>query len=134
MQQAKRIFVLSLGLLLVLAFSACRNNEGDTPEGDAKAGGEITVGIAADLDSSLDPHKSSGAAGTREVLFNVFEGLVKPDTDGNLVPAVASSYVINDEGETCWTSGMQPNPFLENAYNENGERVARIIADALGRG
>ena len=57
MQKAKRIFVLSLCLLLVLAFSACRNNDGgETPQGDAKAGGEITVGIAADLDSSLEDH------------------------------------------------------------------------------
>ena len=38
------------------------------------------------------------------------------------------------DGKGHTTSGMQPNPFLENAYNENGERVARIIADALSRG
>ena len=31
----------------------------------------------------LDPYQMT-AAGTREVMFNVFEGLVKPDSDGNL--------------------------------------------------
>lgn len=60
---------------------------------------ELTVGIAQDLDESLDPH-SITAAGTREVFFNIFEGLVKPDTDGNLIPAVASDYVIADTGDT----------------------------------
>ena len=56
MQKAKRIFVLSLCLLLVLACSACRNNDGgETPQGDAKAGGEITVGIAADLTAPWTP-------------------------------------------------------------------------------
>ena len=39
---------------------------------------------------SLDPHIAV-AAGTDEILFNVFEGLVKPDKDGNFVEAVAVS-------------------------------------------
>jgi peptide/nickel transport system substrate-binding protein len=37
------------------------------------------------------------AAGTKEVLFNVFEGLVKPTSDGDLVPAVAESYTLSDD-------------------------------------
>ena len=55
------------------------------------AAGELNVGIAQDLDSSLDPHKTV-KAGTRGVMFNVFEGLLKPDASGNLNPAVAESY------------------------------------------
>ena len=61
-------------------------------------GGAITVGITQDLDG-LDPHKAL-SAGTKEVLFNIFEGLVKFDHDGNLVPAVAESYHISDDGMT----------------------------------
>ncbi len=60
---------------------------------------EIAVGIAQDLDDSLDPYHMT-AAGTREVMFNVFEGLVKPDSRGNLVPAVAESYAISPDGLT----------------------------------
>lgn len=60
---------------------------------------EITVGIAQDLDDSLDPYQMT-AAGTREVMFNVFEGLVKPDADGNFVCAVASDYSVSDDGLT----------------------------------
>ena len=67
--------------------------------GQPEAKSELTIGISQDLDDSLDPHKMT-AAGTREVLFNVFEGLVKPDTEGNLIPAVAESYVIADTGDT----------------------------------
>ncbi|HIU03004.1 MAG TPA: ABC transporter substrate-binding protein [Candidatus Onthocola gallistercoris] len=62
-----------------------------------QAGGEVTVGIAQDLDS-LDPHKMA-YAGTREVLFNVFEGLVKPDPNGDLIPAVASDYQMSEDGK-----------------------------------
>lgn len=29
------------------------------------------------------------------------------------------------------TSGMQANPFLENAYNSEGQKVAQLIADAI---
>ncbi|MDO5456348.1 MAG: ABC transporter substrate-binding protein, partial [Eubacteriales bacterium] len=57
------------------------------------------IGIAQDLDQSLDPHIAV-AAGTKEVMFNVFEGLVKYDPDGNTIPAVASEYTISDDGLT----------------------------------
>ena len=63
------------------------------------AAGELNVGIAQDLDSSLDPHKTV-KAGTREVMFNVFEGLLKPDASGNLNPAVAESYTVSDDHRT----------------------------------
>jgi peptide/nickel transport system substrate-binding protein len=57
------------------------------------------VGIAQDLDDSLDPYQMT-AAGTREVMFNVFEGLVKPDSDGNYVCAVASDYDVSEDSLT----------------------------------
>lgn len=65
--------------------------------GAAVKGGEVTVGIAQDLDS-LDPHKMA-YAGTKEVLFNVFEGLVKADQNGDLIPAVASEYTVSDDAK-----------------------------------
>ena len=72
------------------------SNQKDTGR---KATNEITVGIAQDLDESLDPH-TVVAAGTKEVMFNVFEGLVKPNSDGDLVPAVASDYTVSSDGLT----------------------------------
>ncbi len=59
---------------------------------------QITIGIPQDIDS-MDPHIAK-SAGTREVLFNVYEGLVKPDADGNLQPAIASDYTISDDAKT----------------------------------
>ncbi len=98
----KRILTLALAVIMTAALfigggqSALAAETGST--GDA-AGGEITVGIASDLDSSLDPHVSSSLAGTREVLFNIYEGLMKPDTQGNLIPAVAEDYTVNDTAD-----------------------------------
>ena len=71
------------------------NTQTEGPAARAAAG-ELNVGIAQDLDSSLDPHKTV-KAGTREVMFNVFEGLLKPDASGNLNPAVAESYTVSED-------------------------------------
>lgn len=78
-------------------FGATSQNgdENDLSSSGAKSN-EIVVGIAQDLDNSLDPYMMT-AAGTREVMFNVFEGLVKPDSDGNFVCAVASDYKVSDD-------------------------------------
>lgn len=109
----RRILALVLAAFMTAALCACGGGQStkapaetaDTAEapsgstGEKTYGGEITIGIAADLDSSLDPHVSSSSAGTREVLFNIFEGLMKPDTDGNLIPAVAESYTVNETAD-----------------------------------
>ncbi len=76
---------------LTIALSGCSS---DKSAGDSS---KFTVGIPQDLDS-LDPHYATGA-GTKEVLFNVFEGLVKPDENGNLNPAVASEYTISEDNK-----------------------------------
>ena len=65
--------------------------------GEPTTGGSVTVGMTQDL-VSLDPHVISDA-GTRSVVFNLYEGLVKPTTDGELVPAVASDYEISSDAK-----------------------------------
>ena len=40
------------------------------------------------------------AAGTKEIMFNVFEGLVKPSPEGEIVPAVASEVEKSDDSLT----------------------------------
>ena len=86
----KHILTLFLSLTLLLSLAACGGNA-DTTDARRDAN-EIVVGIAQDLENSLDPYTSVTAA-NREVLFNVFEGLVKPDADGNLIRRSAHLYV-----------------------------------------
>ncbi|WP_051197736.1 MULTISPECIES: ABC transporter substrate-binding protein [unclassified Butyrivibrio] len=76
------------------------NGEAGSEDGTVSAEdlSQITIGIPQDIDS-MDPHLAK-SAGTREILFNVYEGLVKPDADGNLQPAIASDYTISDDGKT----------------------------------
>ena len=130
----KRIIALVLAVLMTTALCACGGGkteeakpENTTPEagstGEKLIGGEITVGIAADLDTSLDPHVSSASAGTREVLFNIFEGLVKPDSDGNILPAIAESYSANE------TADVYTYILREGVQFHNGDTVK--VGDVL---
>ncbi|MCB1742874.1 MAG: ABC transporter substrate-binding protein [Gammaproteobacteria bacterium] len=62
----------------------------------ARAGGAVTAAIGIDI-TSTDPHKISGGG---EYLFfsNVFEGLYGHDLDGNLVPQLALSHEVSEDG------------------------------------
>ncbi len=76
---------------------------------------KVVVRVPQDPDF-LDPHKAA-ASGTYEMMFNVFEGLLKPDHTGNVIPAVASSYVISEDGLT-YTFTLR-----EGVKFHNGETV-----------
>ena len=83
----KQVIALFLAILLTAsALAACSAQE--------EKADEIVFGIAQDLDDDLDPHKMI-SAGTKEIMFNVFEGLLKPTTEGELAPALCESYEIS---------------------------------------
>ncbi len=123
----KRILAfLLLAALLCAVLSGCGDGsaEGETPE-DRAAANAITVAIAQDLDDSLDPHKTV-KAGTREVMFNVFEGLVKPTSEGDLVSAVAEDYTISDDGLT-YTFTLRDGVKFHNGDTVTSEDVVYSI-------
>lgn len=96
----KKIIIYTILVTMILGvFSGCQSNttgntasENKTP----KNGGKVVIAIPQDPDF-LDPNLAV-AAGTKEILFNIFEGLVKMDEKGNYNPAVASSYKISSDG------------------------------------
>ncbi len=93
MKAVKRLLsVILMSVTLAVALCGCGGDKADNSS-------SITIGIPQDLEDSLDPHKAV-AAGTKEILFNIFEGLVKPDKNGDLYPAVAESYEISEDGLT----------------------------------
>lgn len=129
----KKLLALFLALVMVGAvLPGCgdgskdpggQGNNGKT--GEPVKGGEITVGIAQDLDDSLDPHQTV-AAGTREVLFNIFEGLVKPNSDGEMIPAVAEKYTLSEDG-TAYTFTLREGVKFHNGQTVTAEDVVYSI-------
>ena len=100
-----------------------------TPVGEPTYGGSVVVGIQQDIDS-LDPHKAT-AAGTKEILFNIFEGLVKPDENGNLINAVASDYTISGDGLT-YTFTLRDGVKFHNGNAVTAEDVKYSLERASG--
>jgi len=80
-----------LSLLLLMAvftfFYACSGKKAGTPS-------ELRFGFTTEP-KTLDPlNTKNDTADGRSILFNVFEGLVKPDTEGNFLPCIAESWAI----------------------------------------
>ncbi|MBR3306512.1 MAG: ABC transporter substrate-binding protein [Lachnospiraceae bacterium] len=92
MKKAGRLLLAGLLTTMAVALGACSGGKTEGTSSD-----EITIGIPQDLEDGLDPHYVS-AAGTKEILFNIYEGLVKYDESGDLKPALASSFDISDDG------------------------------------
>lgn len=117
------LIVLCISLFLPTLLCAC----GKTETGN----GTINVGIAQDLEDSLDPHKAV-AAGSREVLFNIFEGLLKPDPKGDLIPAVAESYQVSEDGLT-YTFKLRKNVRFHNGRVVTAEDVKFSLDKISGK-
>ena len=88
------IALLLLAAAMATALCACggpkSNGSGSDDANTSRAdSNELAVGIAQDLGDSLDPYQMT-AAGTREILFNVYEGLYKPTSSGDFVPAAGN--------------------------------------------
>ena len=123
--------LLVLMMIIPVALGGCsgdKEKSGSTTENELSGkpveGGSIRVGISQDLDS-LDPHKAV-AAGTKEVLFNIYEGLVKPDQDGNLAEAVASSYTISEDAK-IYTFTLRDGVKFHNGQDVMAEDVKYSI-------
>ena len=103
-RNTKSILLGVMVLAVTVALGGCQGDKKteasetvNSSSEETTSGGRVVVGITQDLDS-LDPHNVA-YAGTREVLFNVFEGLVKASPDGGLVPAVAEDYKVSDDAK-----------------------------------
>ena len=130
----KKLLALLIAVVLVFSLAACgKDGGGNTPAGDKTPveGGDLTVGIMADLDASLDPHVSSSSAGTREILFNIYEGLVKPDTEGNLNPAIASEVKVNDTADE-YTFTIREGVKFHNGETVTADDVVWSLSRAAG--
>lgn len=129
----KKIIIYAILLMLISgAFSGCQNSTAGNTSTDNKSpkeGGTVT--LATSEPDFLDPDLAN-AADTRGVLFNVFEGLVKPTESGSLAPAVASSYEISKDALT-YTFKLRKGVKFHNGKGVTADDVKYSLDRAAGK-
>ena len=95
----KKAFSLALIASMGLYLFGCAKNKTRESAADASLyGGSATVGITQEP-NCFDPHKVV-AAGDKEIIFNVFEGLYKFDSKGQLNPCLATDVNVSSDAKT----------------------------------
>ena len=125
--------LLFTALLTLAVLGGCADGTGESSGSNSSTepayGGSAVVGIQQDIDS-LDPHLAT-AAGTKEILFNIFEGLVKSDENGSLICAVASDYTISEDG-LVYTFTLRDGVSFHNGNAVTAEDVKYSLERASG--
>ena len=139
---SKVIKLISLCLALLLLLTACSKddteikdkNESEVEESVAeeskpKEGGSVVLGITQELDS-LDPYLAA-AAGTKEVIYNFFDGLVKLTPESKFEPALAESYEFSDDA-TEYTFKIREGVKFHNGAELSVNDVVYSLERAAG--
>ncbi|MCL2265118.1 MAG: ABC transporter substrate-binding protein [Treponema sp.] len=89
MKKTKILTTTVLLLILIALLPSCTGNKEDSQN-------ELRYGFTTEP-TTLDPLNPANTADGRSILFNVFEGLVKPNTDGTFMPGIAQSWSIEQD-------------------------------------
>jgi peptide/nickel transport system substrate-binding protein len=97
MQQNKtlRTSLFFFALVMLVLITSCPRKGSKTQSSGAAT--ELRYGYTTEP-ATFDPLNPSNTADGKSILFNVFEGLVKPDTEGRLVPCIAESHTVDEAG------------------------------------
>ncbi len=93
-----RISIWFESMLIVLALSLCGLWTEKALAQTPTSGGTLTVTLSAEP-PGLDPTTSPAATIKRVVHYNLFEGLLKVDRNGKVVPMLAKSYTASKDGK-----------------------------------
>jgi peptide/nickel transport system substrate-binding protein len=129
---AKQIVSAMAAAAVLLSLAACSNTT-DSPSSASQTGagegGTFVYGVQTQP-NHLDPYLSS-SADTRMILFNIFEGLVKPDADGELKPAVADTISVSADS-TSYTFHLRQGVKFQNGDAVTAEDVKYSLDTAAG--
>lgn len=102
-QLGKGLKAFIMLLMTVLVVSACSGDGENKKKGESSGGTkdvrqEVKVRINDDPDF-LDPHLATASI-SYQMILNMFEGLMAPQTDGTLEPALAKTFEVSEDGLT----------------------------------
>ena len=101
----KRIWSVILGTLLVFVLAA--NASAKQP----KRGGTLVWRVGAET-ATLDPHLAN-TLGSTQLLGNIYSSLLRFDKGANIVPHIAKSWMISDDGLT-YTFKLRNDVYFHN--------------------
>ncbi|MEG1256503.1 peptide ABC transporter substrate-binding protein [Clostridium sp.] len=112
MKKTKLMALLMTAVMTCTLFSGCgkddknvdKNEPGKTVEQTVEQ--KIVYNLGADP-KTIDPQLNSAVDGST-VIHNAFEGLMREDADGKIIPAVAEEYELSDDG-TVYTFHLRDN-------------------------
>jgi peptide/nickel transport system substrate-binding protein len=120
-----RAALLCLVLAGVTALASCSAGaDPNTPPGDGTGGAQeqtIDIGLGA-APANLDMTTTAGAAIPQALMYNLYEGLVKLDGEGNVQPLLAKSWEISDDRMT-YTFALQEGVTFSNGDPFTAETV-----------
>lgn len=109
-RNVRALTLFALGMLWLTVLTSAVGQEPRT----------LTVGISADV-TTLDPTVTSDTRETR-IKENIFETLVRRSKDGGVVPALAESWSVSDDG-LMWTFQLREGVRFHNGEEFNAETV-----------
>ncbi|WP_368652155.1 ABC transporter substrate-binding protein [Ornithinibacillus sp. 4-3] len=130
----KRIFVsIFLVMLMVLVIGCSEDNENKESESDntneentsndnedQATGGQLNIGISAQP-PTLDPHISSATA-MSDVTKSMYETLLTLNSEGEIVPQLAESFDVSEDGKT-YTFQLRQGVLFHNGKEMKAEDV-----------
>jgi peptide/nickel transport system substrate-binding protein len=125
MRRWTRVSPVVLLVVLVLAAAACTGGDGAAGGGEGDGDDSLTVGFVAEP-ANLDLTTTEGAAIPQALLVNVYEGLVKLDQDGEIVPLLASGWEVSDDN-TTYTFTLREGVTFTNGEEFTAEDVVFSI-------
>ncbi len=142
----KKLFVTLLAASAALSAAACGSTSStattaasastqapaastqSAESGTPAQGGDFIYGLATEVDN-LDPFQST-TADARSITFNIYEGLLKCDENGQFQPAIASDYSVSDDGKT-YTFTLRDGVVFHNGNPVTTEDVLYSIQLAI---
>ncbi|MCR4688200.1 MAG: ABC transporter substrate-binding protein [Saccharofermentans sp.] len=118
----KKVVSCVLSLAMVAGLASCKNETKD-------ANNTAVVGITQEP-SSFDPH-TVVAAGDKELIFNIYEGLYKFDSTGTLNPCLATGVDISDDA-SVYTFTIREGVTFHNGDTLDAADVVYSLKRAAG--
>ena len=112
--------------IAVIVFGAC------TQKKKENKATELRFGFTTEP-ATLDPLNAANTADGRRILFNVFEGLVKPNSEGRLLPCIAESWTV-EKNALVYNFILRENVYFHDGSFVNSSDVKFSLDTAIAAG